>query len=99
MDLVSVWYRNVWTDYAGLASCALLSWWPTIIWEVLNSGSAPVGRISPGQWRWELMSRSDFIIVILSEAKLQRSGRSPRGQAFNLRSNLDRSTKDTDRDV
>src|SRR5213594_3382164 len=29
--------------------------------------------------------------VILSEAKLQRSGRSPRGQAFNLGSFLDRS--------
>jgi len=27
--------------------------------------------------------------VILSEAKLQRSGQSPRGQAFNLGSNLD----------
>jgi hypothetical protein len=29
--------------------------------------------------------------VILSEAKLQRGGRSPRGQAFNLRLFLDRS--------
>jgi hypothetical protein len=27
-------------------------------------------------------------VVILSEAKLQRSGQSPRGQAFNLRSFL-----------
>ena len=26
----------------------------------------------------------DYLVVILSEAKLQRSGRSPRGQAFNL---------------
>ena len=29
-----------------------------------------------------------FVVVILSEAKLQRSGRSPRGQAFNLRPSL-----------
>jgi hypothetical protein len=28
---------------------------------------------------------ADSLSVILSEAKLQRSGRSPRGQAFNLR--------------
>src|SRR6266550_625473 len=28
------------------------------------------------------------VVVILSEAKLQRSGRSPRGQAFNLRSEV-----------
>src|SRR5947207_8407436 len=56
-DLVSVWYRNAWTDYAGLASHALLFWWPTTIWAVLNSGSAPAGRISPARCRWELMYR------------------------------------------
>src|SRR5215469_9038389 len=78
-ELVSVWCRNVWTDYAELAWSAPLFWWPTTIRSVLNSGSAPAGRISPGRWRWESMSRCHFIIVILSEAK-------------NLGSNLDRST-------
>src|SRR5437773_1784494 len=54
---VSVWCRNAWTDYDGLASCALLSWWPTTISAVLNSGSAPAGRIFPGRCQWELMFR------------------------------------------
>jgi hypothetical protein len=41
-----------------------------------------------------------FHIVILSEAKLQRSGQSPRGQAFNLGSILDRFCRgEMDRDV
>jgi hypothetical protein len=31
---------------------------------------------------------SDLRLLILSEAKLQRSGRSPRGQAFHLGSTL-----------
>ncbi len=35
-----------------------------------------------------------MFVVILSEAKLQRGGRSPRGQAFNLRSSLPSSTGD-----
>src|SRR5436309_6488255 len=83
-DWVSVWCRSAWTDYGGLASCALLSLWPTTIVGALNSGSAPAGKISPGRCRWELMSRSNFTTVILSEAKLQRRRR---GQAFNLGSN------------
>jgi len=37
--------------------------------------------------------------VILSEAKLQRSGQGPRGQAFNLRSLLDRIATTKIRDV
>ena len=45
-------------DYAGLASCARLSWWPTTISAVLNFGSAPAGRISPARCQWELMSRT-----------------------------------------
>jgi hypothetical protein len=68
-DLVSVWCRNAWTDYDGLASCALLSWWPTTISAVLNSGSALAGRIFPARCRWELMFRSTIVSVILSEAK------------------------------
>src|SRR5215211_1751284 len=56
-DWVSVWCRNAWTDYAGLASCAPLSLWPTTIWAVLNSGSAPAGKIFQERCRWELMYR------------------------------------------
>src|SRR5215216_3733612 len=67
-DLVSVWFRNAWTGYAELASYALLFWWPTTISSVLNSGGAPAGKISSGRWRWELMCKSDFTTVILSEA-------------------------------
>src|SRR4029077_18971317 len=74
-DWVSVWCRNAWTDYAGLASCALLSWWPTTILGALNSGSAQAGRISPVRCRWELMFRGHIISVILSEAKNLGSNR------------------------
>src|SRR5258705_9886608 len=76
-DWVSVWCRSAWTDYAGLASCALLSLWPTTILGALNSGSAPAGRISPGRYRWELMSRGHIISVILSKAKNLGSNRTP----------------------
>src|SRR5215831_10632085 len=94
-DLVSVWSRNAWTDYAELASYALLFWWPTTTWVVLNSGNVPAGKISPGRSQWELMSRSDFTTVILSEVKLQRSPEnfSGRDQAFNLGSILKRRSK------
>src|ERR1051325_7015098 len=69
VDWVNVWFRSAWTDYARWASYARLSWWPTTIAPALSSGSAPVGRISPKRWRWELMSRSDFTTVILSGPK------------------------------
>src|SRR5262247_2088317 len=89
MDLVSVWCRSAWTDYAGLASCALSFWWPTTIWSVLNSGSTPAGRISPGRWQWESMSRGDITNVILI----------PQTREKNLGSNLNRYTKEIARDV
>jgi hypothetical protein len=41
---------------------------------------------------------SDLIHVILSAAKLQRSGQSPRGQAFNLRLPLEGFSAATARD-
>src|SRR5437016_2674575 len=98
-DWVSVWCRSAWTDYAGLASCALLSLWPTTILGALNSGSVPAGKISPGRCRWELMYRGHIISVILSEAKLQRSRRRRRGQAFNLGSNRTDPPVERDRGV
>src|SRR5262245_35843768 len=56
-DSVSAWFKSAWTDCARQASCALLSWWPITISAVLNSGSAPAGRIFPARFRWESMSR------------------------------------------
>src|SRR6266705_2711447 len=63
-DSVSVWWMNAWRVYAGSGSSASLSWWPTIIRAVVNSGSDAAGQRSPASYRWELILRlSDLAAV------------------------------------
>ena len=50
-------------------------------WNLLRGSTALASLILPFIVRFQSCC---FIAVILSEAKLQRSGRSPRGQAFHL---------------
>src|SRR5882724_3407448 len=91
-DWVSVWCRNAWTDYAGLASCARLSLWPTTILGALNSGSAPAGRISQARCRWELMFRGHIISCHSERSEAATQSLQATRPGFQSRIKSDRST-------